>query len=353
MIVKSGESVLIVQNKGGGHGSIGYQLSKTLLSQYPGAKVSILQDKCSYSKEPFSSYNELESLGVSIVVSELTGSNSGSTTFSSIEGIKGKSYDYVIDNWSKDEKNATFVADIAKNSATKQLIFISSAGMYSGIPGLQPLVETDSVKSSNGPRKVETVYEKAGIPFTFLRPQYIYGNKISKRYLDFFIGRIVRKLPVPVPLSGDQLVCLTNLEDTAGLISAAIGHPAAFNEVFNAGTDRYISYKGLISIIDSALGHETASKILSYDPKNFPEWDGKEDVAEFPFRKETFITSVNKAKDVLNWSPTRSLAKDVKGEVDEYLSSSKAKDTWSIKQLRYDFEIIASKDPSALLTTYP
>lgn len=150
--------------------------------------------------------------------------------------------------------------------------------------GVQPIIETDPVKSSNGARKVEQIIEKSGLKYTFLRPQYLYGAKASKRYLDFFIGRSVRNLPVPVPLSGDQLVCLTNLEDLADLIATAIGHPEAVNEIFNAGTDRYISYKGLCSAIMTALGRDSAdAKLISYDPAKF-EWDGKLEVSEFPFR---------------------------------------------------------------------
>jgi len=70
-----------------------------------------------------------------------------------------------------------------------------------------------------------------GIPFTFLRPQYIYGPNANKRYLDFFIGRAARKLPIPVPLHGEQLVCLTHIEDVASLIATTLGEPKAMKQV--------------------------------------------------------------------------------------------------------------------------
>ena len=51
-------SFLIVQNSGGGHGSIGYHLAKRLAKVGP---VTFLQDSaCDKSKEPFASYNNLE-----------------------------------------------------------------------------------------------------------------------------------------------------------------------------------------------------------------------------------------------------------------------------------------------------
>lgn len=48
----AGEHALIIQNKGGGHGEIGYHLALNLAKE-KGMKVTILNDKYSESKEPF------------------------------------------------------------------------------------------------------------------------------------------------------------------------------------------------------------------------------------------------------------------------------------------------------------
>jgi nucleoside-diphosphate-sugar epimerase len=307
--MSSGKSCLIIQNKGGGHGSIGYHLSKAILSSSPNCKVSILQDQASDKKEPFKSYPLIEALGVSIVQGKLLPKEN---EISIPANIVGQQYDFIVDNWSKTPEMAKAVCDLAVSSKTKQLLFVSSAGMYQ-TSGLQPIVETDPVKSGNGARKVEEVIEKSGVPYTFLRPQYLYGEKASKSYLDFFIGRIHRNFPVPVPLSGDQLVCLTNLEDLASLISTCIGNEKSMNEIFNVGTDRYISYKGICSAIGASLGKDKNSiQVLSYDPSLFGHWDGSLDVSEFPFRPQTFVTSVDKAKNVLKWSPKRDIIHDLK-----------------------------------------
>ena len=60
------KKILIVQNKGGGHGAIGFHLCKDILLNEPTAEIAILQDKCDSKKEPFASYSELESLGVKV-----------------------------------------------------------------------------------------------------------------------------------------------------------------------------------------------------------------------------------------------------------------------------------------------
>jgi nucleoside-diphosphate-sugar epimerase len=334
---------LIVQNKGGGHGTIGYQLCKTLKQQHPGLQLVILQDKCNYKKPPFSSYKELESSGVQVIETSL--SNPGDLT-----ELRGMNIDYVIDNWSKNSANATFVCDIAKNTKAQQYVFISSAGMYKN-SNLAPLIETDPVKE-NDARKVEITVSASGIPYTFLRPQYIYGPKSSKRYLDFFIGRAYRKLITPLPLHGDQLVCLTHIEDVSTLISATLGKDVAKGQIFNCGTDKSISYKGLAKIIHTALGNDASDmRFMYYEPKDFDKWDGS-GVQEFPFRRETFITSPSKAKMLLGWTPRHRIEDHIAADIKEYEELGGFKEKWGVEEVKYDLEVIASKD-SSFSFTYP
>jgi tripartite-type tricarboxylate transporter receptor subunit TctC len=59
--------LLVVQNKGGGHGTIGYELCKQLKTSNPDLQVVMLQDKCNRKKEPFNAYDDLAALGVEIV----------------------------------------------------------------------------------------------------------------------------------------------------------------------------------------------------------------------------------------------------------------------------------------------
>ena len=143
--------------------------------------------------------------------------------------LAGMKFDCVVDNWSKNVMNSTFVSEVAKSSSAKQHVFISSAGMYKS-SGVMPHGETDAVKE-NDARKIELSVSQSGIPYTFLRPQYIYGPKANKRYLDYFIGRAARKLPIPLPLHGEQLVCLTHIEDVCSLIATTLGDEKAYNQV--------------------------------------------------------------------------------------------------------------------------
>jgi nucleoside-diphosphate-sugar epimerase len=162
--------------KGGGHGSIGLHLCKALSKTHPHLDITVLQDKCKRETLPFSRYNELSAIGVTVIEEKLTSPNA-----EVIDSLQASSFDYVVDNWSKNEVNSTFVVSkLAQKDACKQLIFVSSAGMYT-TTGAQPIIETDAVKSSNDARKIENTVIASGIPYTFLRPQYIYGKVLNHK----------------------------------------------------------------------------------------------------------------------------------------------------------------------------
>jgi nucleoside-diphosphate-sugar epimerase len=126
---------LIVQNKGGGHGTIGYYLCNELLAKNPDLKISMLQDKCNYKKVPFSLYDELKDKGVEII----------DTDMSTNPDVGGKKFDYVVDNWSKGAEAASYMINLVKSCEAKQYVFVSSAGMYKSNDGT-PLTESDDVK---------------------------------------------------------------------------------------------------------------------------------------------------------------------------------------------------------------
>ena len=345
-IMMAGKKILLIQNKGGGHGEIGYQVCKTLLAEKEVDITLVQDDAAKEDKLPFSCYGELEAAGVKIVPTSLD-----DKTLTAAD-LGGETFDYIIDNWSKSNDDFNFVKSLLiKPESLEQYLFVSSAGMYLTGSGLQPHIETDEVKADNGPRTVEVACEASGLPYTFMRPQYIYGPKMSKRHLDYYLGRAMRQLPIPIPMSGEQLVCLTHSEDVASLIVAALGHPAAMNEAFNCGSDRFVSYMGLAELINEACGNAASTnKYLFFDPKDFDGWSMSDPV--FPFRRDTFITSVDKAKVLLGWAPAHTLEDDVGWILQDYAETGGLEKPWTEKDLKCDLEILASKDHQFMFT-YP
>ena len=148
-------SALIVQNKGGGHAELGYQLSKNLQSNPKISSITILQDSaCNDAKEPFASY-ATDIPNVKIVKADLADE---SMTAADIQNLLKQPYDYVWDNASKGAVGAgKAVIDSAKEWNSKLLTYVSSAGIYQP-NDVFPMPETTPVKESAG----QVQYEKYG-----------------------------------------------------------------------------------------------------------------------------------------------------------------------------------------------
>ena len=58
-----------------------------------------------------------------------------------------------------------------------------------------------------------------GLPYTVFQPLYIYGPYAAKDYMGFFLDRLMRNRPVPIPAPGIQLVSLTHVEDVASMMA--------------------------------------------------------------------------------------------------------------------------------------
>eukprot|EP01041_Mallomonas_annulata_P006981 gene6981-14188_t len=303
-LATNARNVLIVQNKGGGHGEIGYHLAKKLV----GHKVTILQDEFKKSSQPFCQYSELA--GVDIVVKKLSDLDSVKSF------MEGKKFDTIIDNYNKDVASTQILTDSAKSSGS-EYIYISSGGMYAGKCPEGGFTETDEVKADNDCRVIEKFIESSGVTtWTSFRPQYIYGSNTDKRgNIDWFFNRVSRRLPVPLPGDGSQLVALTNCKDVASLIISAIGNPAASNQIFNCGTDKFISYSDLTRLTAKIAGADAdAVKIVSYNPSKLSF------KPSFPYRASTFTLNPSKAKSVLGWNPAADLSQDLPFWFSQYMA---------------------------------
>jgi hypothetical protein len=226
-------SALIVQNKGGGHGELGYQLAKTLLKDYSDKidSVTILQDEaCNDSKEPFKSYaTDLPT--VKVIKTPLADESMTKATLQSMLGA-GTTFDYVWDNASKNsEGSGKAIIDCAQDWGTVQLFcYVSSAGIYKPSPdGPFPMPEDSTpIKTTAGQHLFDTYAVKQGLPLVSFRPQYIYGPKSNKfDYIDYYFDRLVRDLPIPIPGDGTQMVSLTCSEDVATLLASPLQNPQA------------------------------------------------------------------------------------------------------------------------------
>jgi nucleoside-diphosphate-sugar epimerase len=178
-------TALIIQNKGGGHGELGYQVAKKLLSDESGSisidSITILQDDaCKDAQEPFKSYaTDLPT--VNIIKAKLSDE---SMTESDLQSLLGENikFDYIWDNASKEPMGAGKACiDCAKNWNVQLYVYVSSAGIYQPNDETTfPMSETTPVKAKAGQVLFENYAIEQGLPLVSFRPQYIYGEKANK-----------------------------------------------------------------------------------------------------------------------------------------------------------------------------
>jgi len=149
-------------------------------------------------------------------------------------------------------------------------------------------------------------------------PQYIYGPLTNKRaYLDYFVDRIIRDLPVPVPKHGDQFTTITDARDVSSMLASVIGKEGSKKQIFNAASDRYYTYKEVCRQVAAACGKEdtfdVTTAVKPYDPKKFDLPKGF-----FPFRDDHFPVCAEKAKRILGWKPKYSLQTEMPSYVEGY-----------------------------------
>lgn len=332
-------SALIVQNKGGGHGELGYQLAKKLKDSKI-TSITILQDSaCNDKKEPFKSYGT-DIPDVKVIKADLADETMTAEALQAILG-EGSSFEYVWDNASKAPTGAgKAMCDLAKAWGTKLYTYVSSAGIYQP-NGTFPMPETTPVKSSAGQTQFDNYAVEVGLPLVSFRPQYIYGPKSNKfDYIDWYFDRLVRGLPLPIPEDGKQKVSLTHAEDVASLLAAVLNDEKAAVEqrFFNCGTDQLHTYDEVAYLCAEAANMSKDDVMIEhYDSELF----GK---AYFPFRMTDFYVTPDTAKAKLGWKgPSHNLKDDLKW----YYESYKARGGPEKKmELGKDWEIVVGSKTS-------
>jgi hypothetical protein len=164
-------AALIVQNKGGGHGELGYQLANNLSSNPKITSITILQDDaCNDEKEPFKSY-ATDLPDVKVVKASLADESMTAADLQKI--LEGERFDYVWDNASKaPEGSGKAVCDCAKEWGVKLLTYVSSAGIYKPSDDtVFPMAETTPIKETAGQALYDKYAVDLGLPLVSFRPQ--------------------------------------------------------------------------------------------------------------------------------------------------------------------------------------
>jgi nucleoside-diphosphate-sugar epimerase len=185
-----------------------------------------------------------------------------------------------------------------------------------------PHIEGDAVDPNSrhkGKFETEAYLQAQDVPFTSVRPVYIYGPQNYNPLESWFFDRIVRDRPLPIPGSGMHLTQLGHVQDLAAAMIAVLGNETAIGQIYNISGEKAVTFDGLARACAVAAGKDPASlKIVHYDPKAFDFGKAK----AFPMRVQHFFTAIDKAQAELGWAPAFDLVTGLKDSFqNDYLAS--------------------------------
>lgn len=218
-----------------------------------------------------------------------------------VEALSGQEFDIIFDNNGRKLSDTQPLTEIFLGKF-QQLIYMSSAGVYLQ-SDVMPHWEGDPVDPDSrhkGKYETEAYLRHHDLPYTSIRPTYIYGPLNYNPLEAWFFDRIVRDRPIPIPGDGRHMTQIGHVADLASAMVATIHNPKVIGRVYNVSGDRFLTFDGLARICALAAGKSPDDvELVHYNPKQFDFGKRK----AFPLRMQHFFTSNQRAKDELGWTP--------------------------------------------------
>jgi len=240
------------------------------------------------------------------------------------EKLSQENFDVIFDNNARELTDTQPLAEIFQGRV-QHFVYMSSAGVYLKSDQM-PHVEGDAVDPKSrhkGKHETEAFLTQSGLPFTSIRPTYIYGPSNYNELESWFFDRIVRDRPIPIPGNGMHITQFGHVKDLAKAMTKIVGNKQAIGQIYNVSGDRFVTFDGLARACAIAVGKSPESvKIVHYDPKKFDFGKRK----AFPMRVQHFFASVDKAKTQLGWQPEYDLISGLQDSFEnDYLTSGQDK----------------------------
>lgn len=240
------------------------------------------------------------------------------------EKLTGKDFDAIFDNNGRELSDTQPLAEIFAGRV-QHFIYMSSAGVYLKSDQM-PHFEHDPIDPKSrhkGKHDTETYLAEQKLPFTSIRPTYIYGPQNYNDLEAWFFDRIVRDRPVPIPGHGQHFTQFGHVQDLAQAMANVLGNPQAIGQIYNVSGDRFVTFDGLARACAAAAGKDPgALKIVHYDAKQFDFGKRK----AFPMRTQHFFADIHKATQDLNWQPHFDLLSGLKDSFqNDYLATRRDK----------------------------
>ncbi|WP_019506359.1 NAD-dependent epimerase/dehydratase family protein [Pleurocapsa sp. PCC 7319] len=238
------------------------------------------------------------------------------------EKLAGESFDAIFDNNGRELSDTQPLVEIF-NGKVKHFVYVSSAGVYLKSHQM-PHREGDAVDPNSrhkGKHHTEAYLAESGIPWTSIRPVYIYGPQNYNDLEAWFFDRIVRNRPLPIPGNGMYITQFGHVQDLASAMASVLGNETAIGKIYNISGDRYVTFNGLAYACAEAAGKSSEDiKLEHYNPAKFDFGKRK----AFPMRQQHFFADIHQAQTDLNWQPKYDLVSGLKDSFqNDYLASGR------------------------------
>jgi nucleoside-diphosphate-sugar epimerase len=238
------------------------------------------------------------------------------------EKLAGESFEAIFDNNGRELSDTQPLVQMF-GDRLQHFIYVSSAGVYLSSEQM-PHREGDPVDPHSrhkGKHETETYLATSGIPFTSIRPTYIYGPGNYNDLEAWFFDRIVRNRPILIPGNGLHLTQFGHVQDLAEAMAAVLGNNQAIGQIYNVSGDRFVTFTGLAKLCAQATGKSAAElELIYYDPNKFNFGKRK----AFPLRVQHFFADVGKAIHELDWKPKFDLLSGLKDSFEnDYLAQKR------------------------------
>lgn len=239
-----------------------------------------------------------------------------------LQQLASESFDAIFDNNGRELSDTQPLVEIFQGKI-QHFVYMSSAGVYLKSDQM-PHIEGDPIDPKSrhkGKHDTEAYLEAQGIPFTSIRPTYIYGPQNYNDLEAWFFDRIVRDRPIPIPGHGQHLTQFGHCYDLAVAMANVLGNSAAIGKTYNVSGERAVTFDGLARACAVAAGKDPSTlSIVHYDPKQFDFGKRK----AFPLRPQHFFCSIEQAKRDLHWAPKFDLIDGLKDSFHtDYLASGR------------------------------
>ena len=236
--------------------------------------------------------------------------------------LSGENFDAIFDNNGRELSDTQPLVEIF-NGKVEHFVYVSSAGVYLKSEQM-PHIEGDEVDPNSrhkGKHHTEAYLAESGIPWTSIRPVYIYGPQNYNDLEAWFFDRIVRDRPIPIPGNGKFITQFGHIQDLAMAMASVLGNKTATGKIYNISGDRYVTFDGLARACAEAAGKSAEDvELVHYDPANFDFGKRK----AFPVRQQHFFADIHLAQTELNWQPRYDLVSGLKDSFqNDYLASGR------------------------------